>query len=854
MKRSMLIVMMLLFTGFAFSQTVVTIYEIQSGAIAEGDIVQVSGIVTTDSAESHYGAAAFLMQDGTGPYTGIIVYGSGINPARGDSVVVVGEVQEYYTETEIGNTTVATIVSSGNPVPAAEVLTLAQLDTSVAEQWEGVLIQVQDVSYTGIISYGEWYVTDGTDTVKVDNSGLYTYVPSAGDVFVSITGPLAYTYSEYKIAPRTDDDFVFNVPMISDVSISPAAPTDGEDVTVTAVITHTGTFTATLRYTITAGDTTDVTMVNITGDTYSGVILGQADGVTVYYLLSATDDVGNTKITEVFNYLVLPSGGVITPIYDIQYTTDPSGDSPLKDQTVTISGVVTAEFWGTKYNDYLYVQDAEGPWNGVLVYEYDGWSNFDFQTPGGTEHSVAEGDSVTITGEVQESYGRTCLNNISDVFIWGKAVNMIAPAVVTPGQIKTGGTDAEAYESCLVTVADVTVAEADIGYGEWTVTDGSDTVGLDDLWKYYYWPEDGQVLTSVTGILDYAYSANKIQPRLARDVAEDGVTRLQRINQVLYSDLLRVTTDDTADESYYTGDTVTVEGVVTVPTGLNYAGSGIKFMYKDIHGGPWSGCLVYSPDTTALGSLPLGRLVRTTGTVFEYDGGAVNCNATEIDLTQPLFVLGNAPVPGDTVNTGDLRHPTTAEQWEGGWITCVDAEVVGYTDDIYQQMLVDDGSGVLKIGSNSLDTLWNSWEPPPVGTGVIAISGYIYHRHGLYSDSTAYKMEPTYITDIVLDIVGTDDNNSQPVAFSLNQNYPNPFNPVTSIDFTIPVTETVKLTVYDLRGRQVRTLVNQTMDPGHYLVKWNGKNDAHAQVSSGVYFYRMKAGDYVKSRKMILVR
>jgi len=91
-------------------------------------------------------------------------------------------------------------------------------------------------------------------------------------------------------------------------------------------------------------------------------------------------------------------------------------------------------------------------------------------------------------------------------------------------------------------------------------------------------------------------------------------------------------------------------------------------------------------------------------------------------------------------------------------------------------------------------------------------------------------------------------------AFLLNQNYPNPFNPSTNIDFAIPSAENVKLTIYDIRGRQVKTLVNQPMNPGHYLVIWNGKNDAQSQVSSGVYFYRIKAGDFVQSRKMILVR
>ncbi len=88
-----------------------------------------------------------------------------------------------------------------------------------------------------------------------------------------------------------------------------------------------------------------------------------------------------------------------------------------------------------------------------------------------------------------------------------------------------------------------------------------------------------------------------------------------------------------------------------------------------------------------------------------------------------------------------------------------------------------------------------------------------------------------------------------PLTYSLKQNYPNPFNPVTKIYFEIPQTEKVSLTVYDIQGRVVGTLVNEQKEEGRYSVQFDGRN-----LSSGIYFYELVAGKYKKVRKMMLVK
>jgi hypothetical protein len=90
--------------------------------------------------------------------------------------------------------------------------------------------------------------------------------------------------------------------------------------------------------------------------------------------------------------------------------------------------------------------------------------------------------------------------------------------------------------------------------------------------------------------------------------------------------------------------------------------------------------------------------------------------------------------------------------------------------------------------------------------------------------------------------------------FSLSQNSPNPFNPATTIKFTVPEDGYVSLIIYDVAGRRVRTLVDGHLKADFYRAVWDGTNEKGGRVASGVYFYRLKAGKNVMSKKMVLLR
>jgi len=96
---------------------------------------------------------------------------------------------------------------------------------------------------------------------------------------------------------------------------------------------------------------------------------------------------------------------------------------------------------------------------------------------------------------------------------------------------------------------------------------------------------------------------------------------------------------------------------------------------------------------------------------------------------------------------------------------------------------------------------------------------------------------------------------SIPDNWELSQNYPNPFNPSTTIQFSLPEPGLVSLHIYNMKGELVNTLLNrESYNWGHYQLVWDGRNQYGATVASGVYFYRMQSDDFIKTRKMTLIR
>jgi hypothetical protein len=103
---------------------------------------------------------------------------------------------------------------------------------------------------------------------------------------------------------------------------------------------------------------------------------------------------------------------------------------------------------------------------------------------------------------------------------------------------------------------------------------------------------------------------------------------------------------------------------------------------------------------------------------------------------------------------------------------------------------------------------------------------------------------------------GVDDepDNTLPYGFELGQNYPNPFNPACNIEYSLPKGSPVNLSIYNILGQKVRILVNEYQSAGYKSVRWDGKDNLGREVTSGIYFYRIEAGDFVQAKKMVLIK
>ena len=173
----------------------------------------------------------------------------------------------------------------------------------------------------------------------------------------------------------------------------------------------------------------------------------------------------------------------------------------------------------------------------------------------------------------------------------------------------------------------------------------------------------------------------------------------------------------------------------------------------------------------------------------------------------------------------------------------------------------------IKISTDSLflNTVYNSGFTPDTFKCMSVPSlnyGYCYYLNFLAQDITGLTYFWGNYRFHLTQMIGINPfQNNAPLNYTLYQNFPNPFNPVTKIKFSIPSPSPskmergswgevmVSLLIYDLPGREVATLVNEKLSPGTYEIEWDASNFA-----SGIYFYKLIAGDFVDTKKMVLMK
>ena len=187
-------------------------------------------------------------------------------------------------------------------------------------------------------------------------------------------------------------------------------------------------------------------------------------------------------------------------------------------------------------------------------------------------------------------------------------------------------------------------------------------------------------------------------------------------------------------------------------------------------------------------------------------------------------------------------HSNDNGAWASGW--AVDDVVLG-----------DGGAMRELLGYN----LYRNEDLDNPVNGATPIQGTTYFDEDVPIGTYRYDLTAVYTTDESDAIIWeggpvSADDPDVIVRTALGTNFPNPFNPVTNISFALVQTEKVNIDIYNVRGEKVKTLVNDEMERGHHSVIWNGRDNSGKNVASGVYFYKMKAGRYTSTKKMILMK
>ncbi|MDF1566339.1 MAG: hypothetical protein P1V51_25130 [Deltaproteobacteria bacterium] len=599
-----------------------------------GDPVAVDGvIVTAVDARTRSGVTFYdvwVQEKAGGPFSGVMLFGLDTPLARGDEVNFRGTMDVYFDLTEITDCT-ATVVASGQPIPAPEVLDASVLATASAEseQWESVLVEVRGVSVTETPVLG----TDGNDhgDFRVTGDLLvgnlfyhdYTGMRTQGDSFQSLVGIMNFSYDERRLQPRDNDDITFtdgthpgpvtltiydiqnpnsaNYPGdgaavgLSGVVVSGKSAPDangrvnfvvqevaggpnsgiyvynranadmsaiavgdlvdlsgnytefafnGDTDTVSEItlntITKTGTGTAPTPEVLTAAELANAA----TAERWEGVLVeigattctvasnqyGEfqvTGGLKVDDMFMGSDlgphSVGDTFdrlagfLHYAFGYALVPRdanditigtvvGPTVLPITSIQDTT--AVDFPGENAYVrVVDAVVTAVVPRNSGGVYgFYIQQGTGAYTGIYVYVPAA------QDPG----SLNVGDQVTVEGTYTEYNGMSELT-VSSLTVTGTAAVPAPEAITDPGTFL--GNTGEPWEGVLVTVdkgaSKMVVDAAPDTYNEWTVDSG--VMAVDDS-MYFYQATAGEQIQTITGVVDWAFSHYRIQPRQASDI------------------------------------------------------------------------------------------------------------------------------------------------------------------------------------------------------------------------------------------------------------------------------------------------------------------------------------------------
>jgi predicted extracellular nuclease len=575
--------------------------------IGATDTIRIRGVVVMDAGLSTLiqGKQIWIQTNDGSAFSGIDIYqptpstpgddgGTGIlSLVAGDSVEITGRVEEFSGETEFipivtNPATPIQLLGSGITVKS-KLITAGELNDNnrqniltTGEQYEGQYVELRNMTVVTVDPFSNGArvsfniadasgnrvnVSDRFLAMRLPATGGTFVAPNIGDFITSIKGVIIHSKNNrgYEIHPFDRADLVYgaSAPTITALAKNVAVPNNNDAVTISANITDAdGIKFAKLYYAVGTSNQNYISIPMVAnGNSYSATIPAQADASFIKYFIEARDNSADSLLSRIPNvptedpkFYVVRNNGLT--VFDLQYTPFRGGNSGYVDQSVTVSGVVTASVSDL---GYVYIQqENQSTFAGIPVV-------------GGTGlDQLATGDKVTITGTVKEYFGLTRLESVTNIQKSGTGT--ITPVTLEPDSFRIYTTTyGEAYESMLIKFATTTGkgvyitntnADAPSNFAEYRVGRDTSDAGAgsrvmagrqtstafssknvsyvnDSAWAPntglpILVVEKGDTMVSITGIMTYSFSNMKLLPRNNNDF--EGYSRqLVGINSNTYN-------------------------------------------------------------------------------------------------------------------------------------------------------------------------------------------------------------------------------------------------------------------------------------------------------------------------------
>ena len=246
---------------------------------------------------------------------------------------------------------------------------------------------------------------------------------------------------------------------------------------------------------------------------------------------------------------------------------------------------------------------------------------------------------------------------------------------------------------------------------------------------------------------------------------------------------------------------------------------------------PWHGMQAYSTVVPTLGDSTAAGILWSTFMVTAH---------TE----DPNYFLDSWPAVGYSVDNLPPGVPTGFTAAIGG--SGIELVWDISSDEDFQYFRLDKSTDQNFGSYQSIETINTTYMDTEYEVGVT-----LYYRISAF-DHSGNMGEFSETVDMT--IMWADLENDIPNEYTIHQNYPNPFNPSTTLRYALPEQSDVKITIYDMIGRKVKTLVNSSQNPGYKSVIWDATDEYGEQVGAGMYLYQIQAGEYMQTKKMVLLK